>query len=79
MRPNLRLKSAVLQTVENQIKNNNPPETKETLKRLMKMGDSRQEAIRKIAVVMVEEIYDMMKNHEVFNQERFVNKFEKLN
>ncbi len=79
MRPNLRLKSAVLQTVENQIKNNNPPETKETLKRLMKMGDSRQEAIRKIAVVMVEEIYDMMKNSEVFNQERFVNKLEKLN
>ncbi len=79
MKPNLRLKSTVLRIVENQIRNNNPPETKETLQRLMKIGDSRQEAIRKIAVVMVEEMYDVMKNREAFNQERFVNKLRELN
>jgi len=78
MKPNLRLKSAILQVVRNQIKNNEPPETKETLVRLMKAGNSRREAIRKIAAVVTEEIYDILKNKEVFNRERFVSKLKKL-
>lgn len=78
MKPNLRLKSAILEVVENQIRDNNPPETRETLMKLIKRGVSREEAIRKIAVVVVEKIYEMMKNKEVFNRERFVDKLKKL-
>lgn len=78
MKANLRLKSAILEVVENQIRDNNPPETRETLIRLMEMGDSREEAVRKIALVVVGEIYEVMKNKEVFNRERFVSKLKKL-
>lgn len=67
METNWLFRSTVLEIVENQIRNNKPPETKETLMKLMKKGNSRKEAIRKIAVVLTEEMYDMMKNHEVFN------------
>lgn len=78
MKPNRRLKSTILQVVRNQIKNNDPPKTKETLVRLLKEGNSRQEAMGKIGRVIVEEMYYILKNKEVFNQERFTNKLKKL-
>ena len=78
MKPNLRLKSLILQIVKNQIKNNDPPETKETLVRLLEEGNTRQEAIEKIALIVIEEIYDILKNKQEFNRERFVSKLKKL-
>lgn len=47
--------------------------------RLMDGGNTRQEAIRKIAVIVTEEIYDILKNNQEFNKERFVNKLKNLN
>ena len=78
MKPNLRLKSLILQIVKNQIKNNDPPETKETLVRLLEEGNTRQEAIENIALIVIEEIYDILKNKQEFNRERFVSKLKKL-
>ena len=67
-----RLHKAIHKVVENQIREGNPKETKETLNRLMNLGYSRHEAIHKIGAVVAEEIYYTMKNCEEFNEKRFV-------
>ena len=42
--PNLRLKKLMLGVVDKQVRDNNPPETRKTLERLMANGDTRQNA-----------------------------------
>jgi len=45
---NPRLQKAILEVVENQIRENNPPETKKTLDRLLKAGYSKDDAMKSI-------------------------------
>jgi hypothetical protein len=72
------LKSSILQVVDNQINSNNPPETKVTYDRLIKLGHSSEDAKRLIGIVVSAEIFDVMKNQEMFNKERFVKSLSKL-
>jgi len=72
------LQEKILEIVEDQIKNNNPKETKKTLNRLIRLGYTRQDAIKKIGTVVSEEIYYILKNKEIFNEERFVKKLLNL-
>lgn len=78
MKTNPHLKVAILEVVDNQIRNNDPPETKQTFNRLMKEGHSKKEAMRLIGCVVSSEIFDVMKNEEEFNLNRFVNALNKL-
>jgi len=68
------LHEAIHEVVENQIRDGDPKETKETLHRLMNLGYSRHDAINKIGTVVLEDIFHILKNKEEFNEERFVNK-----
>ncbi len=69
---------AIVEAVENQIAENNPPETKQTLERLMKTGESRENAIRYIACALSVEIYGALKNNEPYNNERYINNLKAL-
>jgi len=64
--------------VERQIAENNPKESKETLKRLIKLGYDKDEAIEKIGSAVVGEIYNILKFHEKFNERRFVERLHSL-
>jgi hypothetical protein len=66
------------QIVEQQIRENNPRETKETLDRLIILGYSRHEAIHKIGAVVVEELFDVLKSREKFDRERFIDRLSRL-
>lgn len=68
----------VLQVVKNQIRANDPPETKETLERLLASGYSRKEAMKVIGAALTEEILYMMKKQKMYDRERLKAKFEKL-
>lgn len=72
METNPRLKAIILQVVDNQIEANDPPETKQTLDRLLSEGHSQEEAKRLIGCVVSFEIFDILKKQEEFNLERFV-------
>jgi len=72
MEKNPILKRAILEVVDNQIKNNDPPETAQTLKRLKNEGYSEKEAREFIGVAVSAEIFDVLKNKEEYNRERFV-------
>jgi len=78
MKSNLILKSAILKVVDNQLKDNNPPETKQTFDRLIKEGISESEAKLLIGCVVSAEIFDVLKRKEMFNLERFVKSLNKL-
>ncbi|WP_432203563.1 hypothetical protein [Thermoanaerobacter uzonensis] len=75
---NENLKRIILEVVNNQIRDNNPPITKVTLERLKKSGYTEQQAKEKIAAILIEEIYDVLKNHEVYNEERYAKKLSTL-
>ena len=64
--------------VRNQIRQNDPPETKQTYDRLIKEGFPKDEVMRQLAVVVAAEIYDVMKNKEPFNQERYIKRLNDL-
>jgi SOS response regulatory protein OraA/RecX len=54
---NPRLQKAILEVVENQIRENNLPETKRTLDRLLKKGYSKDDAMKLIGRAVLGEIY----------------------
>ena len=60
--------------IENQIREGKPKETKETLDRLMNLGYSRHDAIHKIGTVVIDDIYNILKNEQEFNEEQFAKK-----
>lgn len=61
----------MIEIVENQLKENFPKCTKETYDRLMDAGNSAEDSKLKIAGILVIEMYDMMKNQQPFNEERY--------
>jgi hypothetical protein len=62
----------ILEVVGNQIRDNDPPETRQTLRRLIKEDFSREEAVELIGTVVVHEIYNVLKQNENFDRKHFV-------
>jgi hypothetical protein len=71
-------RAAIMEVVENQIRDNDPPQTAQTFQRLMAAGHSEREAKRLIGCVVSAEIYDVLKKKEPFNLERFVKDLDNL-
>ena len=72
------LKAAILEVVENQIREGDPPETRQTLERLLAAGYSRKQATEMIGSAVVEEIWAVLHDHKPFDRARFVGLLEKL-
>lgn len=62
---------AVIEIVENQINDNNPPRVKETLMRLMLQGIEREEAMQFIACALCVELIGVINDQEPFNEARY--------
>ncbi len=62
---NPHLKAAILEVVENQIREDNPPETRQTLERLLAAGYSREQAIEMIGSAVVGEIWAILHDNKV--------------
>lgn len=78
IKPNYRLKALLLEVVDNQMNQNDPPITNETFKRLVNAGYSEKEAKEKIAAVVVEHIYDIMKGGTHFNEKKYAKDLKSL-
>ena len=72
------LRAAIMEVIENQLRNNDPPQTQQTFRRLIEAGYSEEEAKRLIGCVVSAEIFDVLKKNEPFNLERFVKALNKL-
>jgi hypothetical protein len=75
---NPQFQASIIEVVENQLRNNDPPQTGQTFKRLIESGHSEKEAKRLIACVVSAEIFDVLKKNEPFNLDRFVKGLNKL-
>ena len=75
---NPHLRAAILEAVENQIANDNPPETRLTYARLLREGISEDDAKVLIGSVVAVEIFEVVNRREPFNQERFVKALNRL-
>ena len=69
---------AIITAVENQLAENKPPETKETLDRLMAEGETRENAMRYIASALVIEIFGALQNQEPYNEARYIKNLKGL-
>lgn len=78
MEENPALGEALVEVIENQIRQDNPPAVKKTFNRLTEEGYSIDEAKRLIAAVLAYEIFTMMQNSEVFNEARYLTRLQKL-
>jgi hypothetical protein len=78
MKPNLRARESIFHIIDNQIKNNDPPETTLTFKRLKEEGFDDFTVKQLIGQCVAVEIYDMLKNKRPFDKERFINHLNNL-
>lgn len=72
------LKETILEVVENQLRENNPPETQQTLKRLARAGYTRQAAVELIGSAVVAELWQMVHEQKPFDRARFKESLDKL-
>ena len=75
---NKRLKSIILEVVDNQLDSNDPLATRITYERLLGLGYTGQQAKEKIGSVVATEIYGIMKSNEAFDEARYTKNLNKL-
>lgn len=75
---NKRLKKNILEVVDNQLRDNDPSFVREIYEHLMVLTGSGQQAKEMIGAVVVEEIFDIMKKGEAFDEGRYHDKLNTL-
>ena len=75
---NPQIKKHIIEVVNNQLRDNDPPETNETLQRLISEGIPEKEAIELIGSVVCYEIFHVLKSNKPFNETRYVSALKKL-
>jgi len=78
METNEILRKQIFEIIKNQLKANDPPETKKTLNRLIKLGYSEFESKQFIGQCIAVELFEVIKNKKPFDEDRYVNNLKKL-
>ena len=73
-----RLRQAILEVINNQIKENDPPETKKAYERLMKEGFSEQETLKLIGYVVASEVFTVLKENRRYDHEKYISALNSL-
>ena len=73
-----RLREAILEVINSQIKDNDPSETKETLDRLQQEGCSREEALKLIGYVVASEVFTVLKESRPYDNEKYISALNAL-
>lgn len=75
---NPRLRASFLEVVDNQLKANDPPETRQTLDRLIAQGISREDAKIYIAQAVCLEVFNVLKHNKPSDQTRYTRNLQRL-
>jgi len=67
-----------MEVVDNQLRDGTPPETRQTFDRLLADGHTEEEARRLIACVVTSEIFDVLKNHQPYDEARYITALRRL-
>ena len=72
------LGETIIEVVKNQIADNDPPETKKTLERLIALGEPEENAMRYIASALSVELFDTFNNLKPFDEKRYIKNLKAL-
>lgn len=75
---NERLRRAIFEVIDNQIKTDDPPETALTLRRLMDEGYSEFQARQLVGQAVIIEVIDTVKNKKPYNEARYLGNLRNL-
>jgi uncharacterized protein YchJ len=75
---NDKLQGHILEIIDNQMRDNKPECTKKIFEKLVASGYTEIIAKKMIGAILIEELYYVMKNEELFNEERYSNKLSEL-
>ena len=78
MKINNQLRDEIFEVVKNQIKSNNPPETKITYDRLIASAYSEFETNQLIGQCIAVEIYSAMKEQKPYDEARYISNLKQL-
>lgn len=78
MESNEMIREQIFGIIEDQIKDNNPPETNMTFKRLIEEGYDDYDAKIMIAQCIAVELYDAIKHGKKFNEKRYLKNLMQL-
>jgi len=72
------IRRELFKVIEVQMKENNPPATKETFHRLRAAGYSRKETMRMLACVLIVELNDMVRDNRFYDEAFYLEKLMAL-
>ena len=78
MESNEIVREQIFEIIENQIKNNDPPETNLTFNRLIKEGYNESDTKKLIAQCIAVELFDVLKHGKAFDEKRFIKNLKQL-
>jgi hypothetical protein len=73
-----RARAALLTAIDAQMKANEPPETLQTLVRLMEAGHSRDAAMKLIASALIAEVTNVLRENSTYDRDRYVANLKRL-
>lgn len=65
-------------TVENQLAQNDPKEVRQTIRKLMRQGHSRHDAIHAVGGVLMDEIWHILKENRPFDEAKYLRDLKEL-
>jgi hypothetical protein len=75
---NQQLRKAILEVINNQIRDNDPPETKQTLVRLQEEGFSEEETLKLIGYVVASEVFTVLQESRSYDKEKYISALNAL-
>jgi hypothetical protein len=73
-----RLREAILEVINKQIKDDDPPETKQALVRLKDEGFSEEETLKLIGSVVASEVFTVLKENRPYDHEKYISALNAL-
>ncbi len=70
--------AAIMDVVDTQLRDGTPPETRQTLDRLLAAGYPEEEARRLIACAVTSEIFDVLTHKQPYDEARYVAALRRL-
>jgi len=78
MESNEIVRKQIFGVIKNQLKANNPPETKQTLERLKGLGYSDLDSKKYIGQCIAVELFNIFKHGKPFDEKRYISNLKKL-
>ena len=75
---NQQLRKAILEVITIQMKDNDPPETKQTFIRLQEDGFTEEEALKLIGYVVASEVFTVLKESRRYDKEKYISALKAL-